>query len=130
MTSSSNYLENFAAAFNNQSSSCNAFTIESFLEDMQNTKLDNTDRTWFFQQCTEFGFFTGVNYDSTSIFKGIVPLPLMEKFCSQAFGESLLPPLGETNGYYGGFQFTGTNTFYTNGRFDPWSVLFAHFLQL
>ncbi|GAM21236.1 hypothetical protein SAMD00019534_044110 [Acytostelium subglobosum LB1] len=88
----------------------------------QNTTHDinKADRQWWFQTCTEFGYFQ--NAPATgSIRSQMVNMTYHRTHCANVFGAPLWPNTQATNDYYGGNQTAGTNIVFTNGSQDPWS---------
>eukprot|EP01088_Endostelium_zonatum_P004005 TRINITY_DN1520_c2_g1_i1.p1 TRINITY_DN1520_c2_g1~~TRINITY_DN1520_c2_g1_i1.p1 ORF type:complete len:475 (+),score=101.44 TRINITY_DN1520_c2_g1_i1:21-1445(+) len=80
---------------------------------------NNTNRSWMFQVCTEFGWFQTA-YPGTSIFwtQGVEH---QLKWCEEIFGiKGMKPDLEATNEYYGGYELMGSNILFTNGVLDPW----------
>jgi len=124
LSSPGGVVSNWGAFFAAQAGGCTSFTVDGFLGSALSTSLsDQTgNRAWLFQQCTEFGWFDGVDYGS-SIFFGDTPLELELNFCQRAFGIPMRPRTSETNAIYGGLDPQATNIFYTNGLFDPWHTI-------
>jgi len=121
MTSSTDYVANWAATFGN-SSSCNAFSQTEWIK-LSSLPIPNSNRAWFWQKCTEFGFFKP-SYEGTSIFWGDIPVDPMLGWCEQIFGvPGLVPDTEWTNTFYGGYDLKATNVLFTNGLLDPWHNL-------
>ncbi|XP_023586976.1 putative serine protease K12H4.7 [Trichechus manatus latirostris] len=83
-------------------------------------------RQWFYQSCTEFGFFKTTD-SKNQPFTG-VPLSYFVKLCSDVFGpefnyDSLKTSVMSTNAYYGGFNVRGSKIIFLNSSFDPWHTL-------
>ncbi|XP_028856442.1 thymus-specific serine protease isoform X2 [Denticeps clupeoides] len=84
-------------------------------------------RQWFYQTCTEFGFFQTCE-DSSCPFSSIPgwTLSLEAELCTQLFG---IPPkilfnnIAFTNRYYGDIHPRSCRVLYVNGVIDPWSKL-------
>ncbi|KAH8359533.1 hypothetical protein KR093_007390 [Drosophila rubida] len=76
-------------------------------------------RAWFYQTCSQFGWFT-----TTSA----VPLSYFERLCRDAFG--LGQPqasIAQLNAQFGGLQFEQSERYreviFTHGQLDPWRAL-------
>eukprot|EP00164_Ancoracysta_twista_P004505 GFYU01006072.1.p1 GENE.GFYU01006072.1~~GFYU01006072.1.p1 ORF type:complete len:498 (-),score=151.70 GFYU01006072.1:167-1660(-) len=100
---------------------CTSFSESAYIESM--TKADNANRSWFWQKCTEFGFFKG-GYEGTSVFFPNVPVDPLVGYCERMFGiKGLAPDVDGTNKYYGAKDLAMTNIMFTNGALDPWHLL-------
>ncbi|EFA76774.1 peptidase S28 family protein [Heterostelium album PN500] len=103
----------------------------------QNTTHDinKADRQWWFQTCTEFGYFQNAPAQG-SIRSQMVNMTYHRTHCANVFGKPLWPNTEATNDYYGGNHTAGTNIVFTNvsrkleirennqspiGSQDPWS---------
>jgi len=101
---------------------CTDFTEEAFLKPLREHKLGNIDRAWYFQKCTEFGFFQ-VGYRGSSVFFGDMTLDKVN-FCKHIFGiNNMAPNTAWTQAEYGALQLKGTNIMFTNGLYDPWHTI-------
>eukprot|EP00697_Spironema_sp_BW2_P004423 gnl/Spiro4/16026_TR8617_c0_g1_i1.p1 gnl/Spiro4/16026_TR8617_c0_g1~~gnl/Spiro4/16026_TR8617_c0_g1_i1.p1 ORF type:complete len:582 (+),score=119.29 gnl/Spiro4/16026_TR8617_c0_g1_i1:62-1747(+) len=88
--------------------------------------VEKGDRQWFYQTCTEFGYFQ--SSDSTAQpFGNMFPGPFWTQQCNQVFGDmgdlSEFPNVPWTNSYYGGRNVTSSNIVFPNGGLDPWKAL-------
>jgi pimeloyl-ACP methyl ester carboxylesterase len=102
--------------------SCTDFTQEAFLAPLRQHTLGNIDRAWYFQKCTEFGFFQ-VGYPKSSIFFGDMTLEKVN-FCKHIFGINNMAPNTEwTKAEYGALKLKGTDILFTNGLYDPWHTI-------
>ncbi|KAM9663677.1 putative serine protease K12H4.7 [Trichechus inunguis] len=84
------------------------------------------ERQWFYQCCTEFGFFSTTD-SKHQPFTGL-PLSYYVQQCTDFFGPefnyySLNTGVMSTNMYYHGFNVTGSKIIFSNGSFDPWHTL-------
>jgi len=121
MTSTTNYVQNWADTFGN-SSTCNPFSQTEWIK-LSSLPLPSSNRAWFWQKCTEFGFFKP-SYPGTSVFWGDVPVDPMLGWCEQIFGvPGLVPDTEWTNTFYGGYDLKASNVMFTNGLLDPWHNL-------
>eukprot|EP01092_Planopodium_desertum_P002846 TRINITY_DN14586_c0_g1_i1.p1 TRINITY_DN14586_c0_g1~~TRINITY_DN14586_c0_g1_i1.p1 ORF type:complete len:389 (+),score=40.57 TRINITY_DN14586_c0_g1_i1:54-1169(+) len=123
LTTGTNILENWAQLVIANSSDCIDYTLEGFLIPMQNTT--NQDRSWYFQKCTEFGFFKPCYPDTGCVFDNFnLDVDPLYASCSEVFGiPNMAPHISFTNDYYGGYNLVSSNTMFTNGLFDPWHLL-------
>jgi len=101
---------------------CNDYNERrTWIEPMRNAS--NANRSWYFQKCTEFGFFKPT-YPGTSVFFPNLHLEHRLAWCEQIFGiKGMLPNIAATNDYYGGYDLKGSSILFTNGLLDPWHNL-------
>jgi len=79
-----------------------------------------SDRSWWFQKCTEFGFFKPT-YANTSAFWYPLPVEQFTAYCAEIFGiPDFAPDTVATNEYYGGYNLQGSNIMFTNGLLGRW----------
>ncbi len=82
-------------------------------------------RQWYYQTCTEFGYFQTT--DSThQPFGKLISLLSYTDVCDKVFEvqeAALKSAIASTNTHYGGTNVTGTNTVFPNGSIDPWHRL-------
>jgi len=90
---------------------------------------DVGNRPWFYQTCTEFGWYQSSSQKSHP-FGSTFPLGLFTKMCSDVFGEKFTPELLErgienTLREYGGRDLVSsvTNVAFVHGSLDPWHAL-------
>ncbi|KAI1710893.1 serine carboxypeptidase s28 domain-containing protein [Ditylenchus destructor] len=88
-------------------------------------------RSWYWQMCTEFGYFQTVG--GNGAFGNIsLPLEYLADSCADIFGpafnkSSIELAVARTNRIYGGAdQYNGTNVIFTHGSEDPWQALSVH----
>ncbi|XP_036412319.1 thymus-specific serine protease [Colossoma macropomum] len=82
-------------------------------------------RQWFYQTCTEFGFYQTCE-DSSCLFSHMRTLQTQTQLCLLLFNISqhTLPAnIDFTNQYYGGDQPQTHRVLYVNGDIDPWMTL-------
>ncbi|KAM9439610.1 thymus-specific serine protease [Clarias gariepinus] len=82
-------------------------------------------RQWYYQTCTEFGFYQTCD-DASCPFVRTVTLKDHTQLCLQLFAipEDTLPMnIAFTNQYYGGHQAKTQRVLYINGDIDPWMEL-------
>jgi len=120
MTSSTDYVQNWANTFGN--ASCNPFSQTEWIK-LMSLPIPSSNRAWFWQKCTEFGFFKP-SYEGTSVFWGDVHVDPMIGWCEQIFGvPGMQPNTDWTNTFYGGYDLKASNVLFTNGLLDPWHNL-------
>ncbi|XP_064142701.1 putative serine protease K12H4.7 [Loxodonta africana] len=100
--------------------------LEVYLDSYINHQNPAIGRQFFYQSCTEFGFFQTTD-SKNQPFTGL-PLSYFVQQCSDFFGpefnyDSLNTGVMSTNAYYGGFNVTGSKIIFPNGSFDPWHPL-------
>jgi len=126
------YVTNFAKAYQfnidfplgaySMSSPCNDFSFENFIKEMKDTRKTNTNRSWLWQTCVEFGFYSG-SYPPQSPFPYLPVDPQIE-WCAEIFEiPGMTPDVGWTNTVYGGYNLKASNVMFTNGLYDPWHLL-------
>ncbi|KAM9249325.1 putative serine protease K12H4.7 [Dugong dugon] len=111
-------------------SCCLAANYGDKLKTFSDTSIDYRNpkkgRQWFYQCCTEFGFFKTTD-SKNQPFTGL-PLSYFVQQCSDFFGpkfnlDSLNMGVMSTNLYYHGFNVTGSKIIFSSGSFDPWHIL-------
>eukprot|EP01114_Cavostelium_apophysatum_P017381 TRINITY_DN5154_c0_g1_i1.p1 TRINITY_DN5154_c0_g1~~TRINITY_DN5154_c0_g1_i1.p1 ORF type:complete len:477 (-),score=52.80 TRINITY_DN5154_c0_g1_i1:62-1492(-) len=86
---------------------------------LQDTSASNGDRTWWWQECSELGFFQ--NAPSVgSIRSSQVNMTYHRWRCDTAFGHNTWPTTDLTNLHYGGADIRGTNIYFLQSSQDPW----------
>ncbi|KAM9249327.1 putative serine protease K12H4.7 [Dugong dugon] len=124
------YIKIVNLIFKTEHSPCLATSYKDKLEELSDSSIDAhysaAGRQWFYQSCTEFGFFKTTD-SKNQPFIGL-PLRYFLKQCSDVFGlkfdyNSLKMGVMATNMYYGGFNVTGSKIIFPNGSVDPWNTL-------
>eukprot|EP01122_Echinamoeba_exundans_P004014 TRINITY_DN1404_c0_g1_i2.p1 TRINITY_DN1404_c0_g1~~TRINITY_DN1404_c0_g1_i2.p1 ORF type:complete len:327 (-),score=27.20 TRINITY_DN1404_c0_g1_i2:53-1033(-) len=127
LTSSSDYITNWGRAFISLQGipgKCTSFKFSSFLEPIRKTRLGNIDRSWWWQSCTEFGYFATTHGKKSTIFFPDMTIDVVNSWCSKMFDvDGLTPNVNWTNTNYGGLREGGSNILFTNGVRDPWHTL-------
>jgi serine protease 16 len=104
---------------------CNSFSYNDTIASMTGTTTaGNADggRSWYWQKCTEFGYFKGYE-DASAIFPS-VPYTFPLGMCAAVFGiPGMTPNIDATNAFYGGKALNATNVLFTNGLLDTWHLL-------
>jgi hypothetical protein len=97
-------------------------------------ELSNTDpsapgasgRSWYWQTCTEFGYFQTVEEPPLSPFLPILNLEFFTEVCRQVYGINpavISANVRKTNAFYGGKALKSSRIVLPNGSVDPWHVL-------
>lgn len=84
-------------------------------------------RQWFYQTCTEYGYYQTTNSNKTS-FGSSLSLRYFTDICTDLYGEYynnefLNVRVKRTNVMYGGLRPDLRNVIFTNGNVDPWHAL-------
>ncbi|KAH7823897.1 putative Calpain-type Cysteine Protease [Monocercomonoides exilis] len=106
-----------------QNETCLGFS--SAREKLSKTVIDEESggRQWFYQSCKEFGYFQ-VYSGEKSLRSKRIDLDYHHKLCEDLFGlKDVDKNVEETNNYYYGKNYVGTNVIFTNGGIDPWRRL-------
>ncbi|XP_010489503.1 PREDICTED: probable serine protease EDA2 isoform X2 [Camelina sativa] len=80
---------------------------------------DGAYRLWWFQTCTELGYFQ-VAPKNDSVRSQQINTEFHLDLCKSLFGEGVYPKVDATNLYYGGDRLKATKIIFTNGSQDPW----------
>ncbi|EMP28697.1 Thymus-specific serine protease [Chelonia mydas] len=83
------------------------------------------ERQWYFQTCTEFGYYQTCE-DATCPFSRLLTLSAQLDLCSQVFGigpERVGQAVTFTNEYYGADHPKASRILFVNGNIDPWHAL-------
>ena len=87
------------------------------------------DRQWFYQTCTEFGFYQTTDSDNQP-FGNMIPLSFYMQQCQDIFGPefnqyAITRGIEWTEAYYGGRNISQDtrNIVFPNGSIDPWHAL-------
>eukprot|EP00850_Spirogloea_muscicola_P001730 SM000006S19495 [mRNA] locus=s6:984555:988266:- [translate_table: standard] len=115
-------MEEFAAYVNNffySQFGVDPFTYSrEFLSDVTPSPA-SSGRQWWYQTCTEFGFFQTAP-EKAAIRSASINFTYHARMCEELFQKKLLPDAKATNIYYGGKKIAGSHMFFTNGSQDPW----------
>uniref|UniRef100_A0A6I8Q1D8 Serine protease 16 n=1 Tax=Xenopus tropicalis TaxID=8364 RepID=A0A6I8Q1D8_XENTR len=96
--------------------------------DLSSTKLSLVgvgERQWFYQTCTEFGYYQTCE-DPSCPFSSLITLKSQLDLCSQIFQvptESVLQSVQFTNEFYGADHPKSSRIIFVNGDVDPWHAL-------
>ncbi|KAM4628161.1 thymus-specific serine protease [Polymixia lowei] len=107
---------------------CLDVSLEQTLKDLMNTSLESalkSERQWFYQTCTEFGYYQTCEVASCP-FSRMLTLQAQTKLCSMLFHisqQSLPAHIAFTNSYYGEDHPRTHRVLYVNGGIDPWHGL-------
>jgi pimeloyl-ACP methyl ester carboxylesterase len=78
------------------------------------------DRQWWFQTCTELGYFQNAPKTGSIRSALFVNMEYHRTHCLNVFGKPLWPDTAATNAYYGGNHTAATQVYFANGSQDPW----------
>ncbi|CAG2162365.1 unnamed protein product [Oppiella nova] len=107
---------------------CSDIKFTDMVKSLDHTiKIGVGARQWFYQMCTEFGYFWTTNVKDC-IFGHNVPVHFYNQICNDVFGSQITPQtiqkaVDTTNTYYGGRQPNVTNVVFPNGSLDPYHAL-------
>ncbi|KAL0972795.1 hypothetical protein UPYG_G00194850 [Umbra pygmaea] len=107
---------------------CLEVSHKKTISDLKKTDLDSagrTERAWYYQACTEFGFFQTCE-DASCPFSRMLSLHSQTDLCMELFNipkHSLPGHIAFTNMYYGGNHPNTHRVLYVNGDIDPWHEL-------
>lgn len=119
---------------NGSTSACLDVSYQGMIANLTNSSLASSSaeggRQWFYQTCTEFGYFQSSD-SPAQIFGDGFPGPFWTKQCAEVFNSadvnmsdlSRFPNPTWTNGFYGGQKVTSSNIIFPNGELDPWKAL-------
>ncbi|KAF2071072.1 hypothetical protein CYY_007609 [Polysphondylium violaceum] len=106
---------------------CTDVSYNTMIQSMMNTTNDATvigGRMWFYQTCTNFGYYqTSDGPSDLQPFGDMFGLPYQVKQCADVFGFDFEPNVNWTITEFGGLNPSGSNVLYVNGMNDPWSAL-------
>lgn len=101
---------------------------EKSLSDLRNTKLNPVgvgERQWYYQTCTEFGYYQTCE-DSSCPFSTLITLKSQLDLCTEVFNippESVRQAVQFTNEFYGADHPKSSRIIFVNGDVDPWHAL-------
>jgi len=106
---------------------CIGETYDEFLDYFSSveSRIDN-DRSWYWQTCTEFGWYQTCDSDSNCPFLKLKPVSLYLEMCQVAYGVSeddVYDNVDRTVEYYGGLDIRSSRIMFIDGDVDPWSYL-------
>nr|XP_018897159.1 PREDICTED: putative serine protease K12H4.7 [Bemisia tabaci] len=87
----------------------------------------NNFRQWFYQTCTEFGWYQTSN-NKDDVFGDKIPVQYFIDLCTDVYGPSfnnqhVNASTEETNTNYGGYTLPVSRVIFVHGSVDPWSPL-------
>src|SRR3989338_6303185 len=86
--------------------------------------VPGSSRSWWWQSCTEYGFFQG-SYPGNDVFfpNTVIPVERIDAFCTEWFPsltvEQVLLAIDQTNIYFGAKDLPGDQIVFANGNYDP-----------
>ncbi|KAF0983855.1 hypothetical protein FDP41_007770 [Naegleria fowleri] len=130
--SGSDALESFANwvnTFNSYSgNSCTENLYSDMIKQMKDERpfpqnQNSAGRAWTYQTCVEFGYYQDAVGDKQP-FSTKITLQYFLQQCSEIFGiNGMKPDIAFTNNMYGAKNIDTSNTVFSSGSVDPWSVL-------
>uniref|UniRef100_A0A224XNZ5 Putative serine protease n=1 Tax=Panstrongylus lignarius TaxID=156445 RepID=A0A224XNZ5_9HEMI len=114
-----------------QNRKCLNYRYLESVQDLSNSTWPDSHtaggRQWFYQTCTEFGFYQTSSSDA-ELFGSNFPLSFFVKQCKDVFGKrfnSKLLDLGiqRTNTIYGDLHLSASRILFVHGSIDPWHAL-------
>lgn len=96
-----------------------------------NPKTTDPDTiSWFWQFCTEWGYYQSNNFGPHSLLSKFQTLDYQQYTCNRQFPEAVQkgllpasPQVVATNKETGGWTIRPSNTYWSGGQFDPWRTL-------
>jgi hypothetical protein len=112
----------FRAFLDFSQQSCLEFSTSR--EQLRDITIDHQamQRQWFYQTCTEFGYFQTAPKENPLRPRSITKQYHLD-LCKAVFDADLVPNVTRTNLNYMGTDSQGTNIVFTNGGIDPWRML-------
>lgn len=114
-----NYLETNCSGSLNVTGDCNL-----------NLRFDDPAAiSWTWQYCTQWGYFQSANVGPQQLISKFNSLKHQRDICHRQFPNapaSLFPEwpnTARTNAVFGGWNIRPSNTYWSNGEFDPWRTL-------
>ncbi|XP_077141822.1 thymus-specific serine protease [Ranitomeya variabilis] len=101
---------------------------EKTLSDLRNTQLNPVgvgERQWYYQTCTEFGYYQTCE-DGSCPFSPLITLKSQLDLCTEIFQiptESVRKSVEFTNEFYGADHPKSSRIIFVNGDIDPWHAL-------
>jgi hypothetical protein len=103
---------------------CTSVNFNAFLVAM--AVPSNPGRSWFYQTCTEWGFYQTCETDSNCPYtRGLHTLDADFAMCEAAFGissEDVQKQIDAATARYGGENIQATRILYPSGEVDPWNA--------
>lgn len=118
------YIEFFTGLMNRIGQSCEDFS-STVVKPLSNTTIsaDRNSRQWYYQSCTEFGYFQTAPRVNP-LRSPLITLDFHLDLCRKVFSNmALVPATAEINQRYGGQEPVGSRVFFVNGNVDPWRML-------
>lgn len=121
-------LQRLAHVITDGAKKCIDNNYQKFVREYRNaTWKNNISRQWYYQTCTEFGYYQTTN-SKNSIFGSLFPLSYFTDLCADLYGDYynddlLGTAIRRTNIMYGGLRPDLLRVIFTNGDIDPWHKL-------
>ncbi|CAH2314237.1 thymus-specific serine protease [Pelobates cultripes] len=107
---------------------CVENSYQKSVEDLNSTKINPVgvgERQWYYQTCTEFGYYQTCE-DSSCPFSPLITLSSQLALCPRIFQiplESVQKSVQFTNEFYGSNHPKSSRIIFVNGDIDPWHAL-------
>uniref|UniRef100_H3BFZ0 Serine protease 16 n=1 Tax=Latimeria chalumnae TaxID=7897 RepID=H3BFZ0_LATCH len=107
---------------------CVDYSYQKSLAELSTTNISAKGiglRQWYYQTCTEFGYYQTCEDDSC-VFSPLMTLSSQLDLCTRVFGisaKSVQQAVQFTNEYYGADQPRSSRILFVNGNIDPWHAL-------
>ncbi|KAH3746165.1 thymus-specific serine protease [Pelomyxa schiedti] len=107
---------------------CTPVSYNDMVGDLKNAHAglpEGSGRSWWWQTCTEFGYFS-TGDSSQQPFSSLISLDYYTGICRDVFNissEAIANAVEATNTLYGGRNVGSTETVFPNGSVDPWHTL-------
>jgi len=109
---------------------CIGNSYQGYIASLKWDQVDPTGyanaRQWYYQTCTEFGYYQSCEKETTCVFSTRITVSLMINICQEVFDippEQVYKNVASTNEYYGGKSLGVSRIVFPNGSIDPWHVL-------
>lgn len=94
----------------------------------RNSRAESSNRSWFYQTCTEFGWYQTSSSVEKPWFGSGFPIELWHNYCADIFskrfdGRSIETAVSRTNVVFGGLSPNIRNVYFTHGQLDPWRAM-------
>ncbi|XP_038044256.1 thymus-specific serine protease-like isoform X2 [Patiria miniata] len=112
----------------NPGSTCSDVSFKDFLKLLTDVTFDPgaMSRQWFYQTCTQFGYYQTCDKNTTCMFLPEVDLDYYFAWCKGGYNipsSDVLEQVNFTNAYYGADNPRGTRVIFVDGTIDPWHAL-------
>ncbi|XP_031618081.1 putative serine protease K12H4.7, partial [Contarinia nasturtii] len=120
------FAKSYIDSFLPPNAKCIPISYEDELKQLKkdNTSVANAFRPWFYQTCSEFGWYQTTDSQKHP-FGSKSPVDFYLKMCQDVFGDvfnnsTFEGNMNHTNDFYGSLHPAVTNVYFTHGSLDPW----------